>query len=99
MIHLSVVSCPLSVVPATDNRRSNQLTVHRSSPPTFSARALRSLMTPFDVLTTQIPIPLSTLGRSFTLLYTRQPGLERRSIVWITFVPSVAYLSLIRSTP
>src|SRR5688500_19001236 len=46
-----------------------------------------------------MPMPLRTLGSSFTPRYTRQPGLLARSMAWMTFSPLIEYLSFTRICP
>src|SRR5207248_2138087 len=63
-------------------------TVQSSSPPTFSARARRSLMTPRFVLRMAMPSPSST-GRSWVARrYSRSPGRLARLMTRMTFSPS-----------
>src|SRR5207237_9967606 len=68
--------------------RHGQATMQRISPPTPSARALRSVITPREVDRLATPRPFMTLGMSSRPLYTRRPGLEMRSSRSITGLPA-----------
>src|SRR5271154_6920880 len=57
---------------------------HRTSPPTRSLRAEWPVMTPRGVVRMLMPKPPKTLGTSRLATYTRQPGLDTRSIREIT---------------
>src|SRR5688572_2318162 len=62
-----------------DSRHNAYATMQSTSPPTPSARALRSVMTPREVDRIATPSPFITRGMSSRPRYTRSPGLETRS--------------------
>src|ERR1700736_6455082 len=65
---------------------------HRTSPPTFSLRALDPVITPRGVVRMLIPRPPRTRGTSLLATYTRQPGRDTRSIREITGTLPGVYL-------
>src|SRR5687767_9459965 len=71
-----------------DSGHDAYATMQRTSPPTPSARALRSVMTPREVDRIATPSPFITRGISSRPRYTRSPGLETRSRRSITGRPA-----------
>src|SRR3990167_8760279 len=63
----------------SNSRHINYQTLHKSSPPTFSVLALRSVMSPFEVDKIAIPSPPSTRGTRFDVTYWRRPGFDTRT--------------------
>src|SRR5262249_662840 len=68
--------------------KKSEATRQSTSPPTPSARALRSVITPREVERIATPSPFITRGMSSRPLYTRSPGFDTRSSRSITGLPA-----------